>query len=383
MAGLTCNACNKELADEVEQRIHYKSEWHRYNLKRKVAGVPGVTEVLFQARQSALADEKGKLDQAPMLYACGICGKEYKSSKAHAQHLKSNTHLMRVSEATSSDDTIIRPVPSRAAKEEDEESGDDSEWEEVEDYDHGVEDMSEDGEGLTGVDPRSCFMCDTDHDTVEGCMVHMLKNHGLFIPDTEYLKDPEGLLTYLSLKVKRDFLCLYCQETSHAFGSLEAVRKHMEAKSHCRVHYGDGTEDDEADLEEFYDYSSSYADDASDGKQLAGPTTDSSVELGADGAELIITRTTDKGTKLTRVFGSREYLRYYRQKPRPTAVNRYGAAVLASRYRSMGLETVQSRENAIRMKAMKAMNRSGVEFMRSKIGMKSNVIRNLPQNVPY
>ena len=49
----------------------------------------------------------------------------------------------------------------------------------------------------------------------------------------------------------------------------------------------------------------------------------------------------------------------------------------------MGLATVQSRERLVRMKVIKQMNKSGVEVMRSKIGMKSNVIRNLPKNVPY
>jgi hypothetical protein len=36
MPGLSCNACNKEFNDDAEQKLHYKSEWHRYNLKRKV-----------------------------------------------------------------------------------------------------------------------------------------------------------------------------------------------------------------------------------------------------------------------------------------------------------------------------------------------------------
>jgi hypothetical protein len=36
MPGLTCNACNKEFDGDAEQKLHYKSEWHRYNLKRKV-----------------------------------------------------------------------------------------------------------------------------------------------------------------------------------------------------------------------------------------------------------------------------------------------------------------------------------------------------------
>lgn len=51
-------------------------------------------------------------------------------------------------------------------------------------------------------------------------------------------------------------MCLYCDERRHPFSSLEAVRKHMTAKSHCKVHYGDGGDDEEAELEEFYDYSS-------------------------------------------------------------------------------------------------------------------------------
>ena len=49
----------------------------------------------------------------------------------------------------------------------------------------------------------------------------------------------------------------------------------------------------------------------------------------------------------------------------------------------MGLLTVQPRERLVTMKVIRQMNKSGVEAMRSKIGMKSNVIRNLPKNVPY
>ncbi|XP_073144709.1 cytoplasmic 60S subunit biogenesis factor REI1 homolog 1 [Henckelia pumila] len=406
MPGLTCNACNKEFLDDAEQKLHYKSEWHRYNLKRKVAGVPGVTETLFLARQSALAEENKKSDETPLLYSCGLCGKGYRSSKAHEQHLKSKSHLLRASEWTTGNDevsTIIKPLP-RISKvllhhtvQEDEDS-EDSEWEEVDDLEEDLAgeasdslaklrvsespddgDMDEDDYELN---PTSCFMCDLEHDSVENCMVHMHKKHGFFIPDTEYLKDPKGLLTYLSLKVKRDFMCLYCNERCHPFSSIEAVRKHMEAKSHCKVHYGDGSEEEEAELEVFYDYSSSFVDE--EGKQLvAVDDMQKDVELGSGGSELFITRRIS-GTTLTKMIGSREFLIYYRQKPRPTPTNRaITAATLASRYRSMGLATVQSREHTIRMKVMKAMNRSGVETMRSKIGMKSNVIRNLPNNVPY
>ncbi|XP_068334462.1 cytoplasmic 60S subunit biogenesis factor REI1 homolog 1-like [Pyrus communis] len=405
MSGLTCNSCNKEFLDDSEQKLHYKSEWHRYNLKRKVAGVPGVTEALFIARQAALAQEKNNLSETPMLYSCGLCGKGYRSSKAHAEHLKSRSHILRASQGASEQEekAIIRPLPPRvvnkaplkteANDEETDESED--EWVEVDpdedlaksltgmnvDEHASEEDMDEDDD-FEELDPTCCFMCDLKHDTLESCMVHMHKHHGFFIPDIEYLKDPKGLLTYLGLKVKRDFMCLYCNDRRHPFNSLEAVRKHMVAKSHCKVHYGDDDDEEEAELEEFYDYSSSYVDDA--GKQLVvSGDMANSVELGSGGSELIITRRSNDGIS-SKTLGSREYLRYYRQKLRPSLAN--GAAItaaLASRYRSMGLATVQSKERMVRMKVLKEMRRSGVEAMRSKMGMKSNVIRNLPKNCTY
>lgn len=405
MPGLTCNACNKEFTDDFDQKLHYKSEWHRYNLKRKIAGVPGVTEALYLARQSALDEEKEKLNAAPMLYSCGLCGKGYRSSKAHAQHLESKSHIMRASQGVNNqneDNTIIKPLPRRTPvrplppKDVDMEESDDSEWEEVdpeEDMIDSITSMNVNGDSTAAagtdddeedefeeLDPTCCFMCDLENDTIESCMVHMHKKHGFFIPDIEYLKDPKGLLTYLGIKVKRDFLCLYCNERCQPFSSLEAVRKHMEAKMHCKVRYGDGDDEEEVELEEFYDYSSSYMDE--DGKQLITANDGAnSVEFGSGGCELIIKSRTDKGVS-AKTLGSREFLRYYKQKPAPAAANNMAIA-LASRYKSMGIVTVQSKQQTIRMKVLKEINRSGVEAMRSKMGMKSNVIRNLPNNVPY
>ncbi|CAH8274714.1 unnamed protein product [Arabidopsis lyrata] len=404
MPGLTCNACNMEFKDEEERNLHYKSDWHRYNLKRKVAGVPGVTEALFEARQSALALEKNKSNEAPMLYTCGICGKGYRSSKAHEQHLQSRSHVLRVSQGPSingeEDIAIIRQLPRRVQHRGSIDDDSEDEWVEVDSDDElaaeeashslsklnviesgSAEDMDDDGDAdKYELDPTCCLMCDKTHKTLESCMVHMHKHHGFFIPDIEYLKDPEGLLTYLGLKVKRDFMCLYCNELCRPFSSLEAVRKHMEAKSHCKLHYGDGDDDEDAELEEFYDYSSSYVDEA--GKQIVvAGETDNTVEL-VGGSELLITENSEN-TKTSKTLGSREFMRYYRQKPHPTSQNSSQImSSLSSRYKSLGLKTVPSKEETLRMKVRKEMSQRG-ETMRTKIGVKSNVIRNLPNNVPY
>lgn len=261
----------------------------------QVANVPGVTEALFLARQSAAAaQENAKSRETAMLYSCCLCSKAYRSAQAHAQHLKSRSHIIRASQGAHDQEVekpIIKPLPQRIsnkAPQQSEEEESEDEWEEVdpdEDMVDGNEDEDEDIDAIeVDLDPSCCFMCDLEHDTIESCMVHMHKKHGFFIPDIEYLKDPKGFLTYVGLKVlkwdtlfsfnfvlneirswftsifhfqvMRDFRCLYCNDNCLPFSSLEAVRKHMEAKSHCKVHYGDEDENEEVELEEFYDYSS-------------------------------------------------------------------------------------------------------------------------------
>lgn len=50
MPSLTCLSCQVFFADGDLQRAHFKTDWHRYNLKRKVAELPSVTELQFSER---------------------------------------------------------------------------------------------------------------------------------------------------------------------------------------------------------------------------------------------------------------------------------------------------------------------------------------------
>ena len=50
MSAYTCITCRVAFADADLQRGHYKTDWHRYNLKRKVAEMPPVTAENFQER---------------------------------------------------------------------------------------------------------------------------------------------------------------------------------------------------------------------------------------------------------------------------------------------------------------------------------------------
>ena len=46
-----CGTCNASFTSVEERNAHYKTEWHRYNLKRKAANLASVTSVEFEYRQ--------------------------------------------------------------------------------------------------------------------------------------------------------------------------------------------------------------------------------------------------------------------------------------------------------------------------------------------
>lgn len=50
-----------------------------------------------------------------------------------------------------------------------------------------------------------------------------------FIPDVEYLKDPEGLVGYVEEKVKLGNICLYCNGKGKAFHTYRALQQVCEA----------------------------------------------------------------------------------------------------------------------------------------------------------
>ncbi|KAM3928663.1 cytoplasmic 60S subunit biogenesis factor ZNF622 [Leptodactylus fuscus] len=92
MASYTCITCRVAFADPDMQRAHYKTDWHRYNLKRKVADMPPVTAENFQERvlaQRAVVEEQSKETAT----YCTACSKRFSTFNAYENHLKSKKHL--------------------------------------------------------------------------------------------------------------------------------------------------------------------------------------------------------------------------------------------------------------------------------------------------
>lgn len=96
----TCFACRVGFGSAEQQRLHYKSDWHRYNLKRKVVGMPALTAEGFRERVAAQRAEADKeVAAANDAHKCALCDKRFASKNALASHLNSKKHKDKAASA--------------------------------------------------------------------------------------------------------------------------------------------------------------------------------------------------------------------------------------------------------------------------------------------
>lgn len=113
--------------------------------------------------------------------------------------------------------------------------------------------------------PSHCLFCPLDSLDLADNLTHMSIAHSFFIPDADYLIDIAGLITYLGEKIAVGNICIFCNGNSREFRTLEATRKHMTDKSHCKVAYD--SPDDRLEISDYYDFTSSYPDAAVETKK--------------------------------------------------------------------------------------------------------------------
>jgi hypothetical protein len=93
----TCITCHVAFHNGDLQRSHYKSDWHRYNLKRKVADLGPITAVEFAEKVEVIQQqqraEKSNEAQQRVAQMCKDCGKAFTSENGLLNHTKSKKHL--------------------------------------------------------------------------------------------------------------------------------------------------------------------------------------------------------------------------------------------------------------------------------------------------
>ncbi|PAA72858.1 hypothetical protein BOX15_Mlig025600g1 [Macrostomum lignano] len=228
-----CISCGVILASSAEQREHYKSEWHRYNLKRKVANLPPIPIDEFNLKKTLFAKSDyeahnptgsgGEEKSKKSLPYCSACHKKFSSAKAFENHVASKKHKQREAEQLEQ-----RETPGRS---------DSPDWLSV-DGDSDSDSGELDGESPLG--QEECLFCPNVAASLEANCAHMLREHGFALPDPDLLSDLEGLITLLDYKVGVGRECLWCHG-ARRFDSVRAVRSHMLDKGHCRYNLAGST----------------------------------------------------------------------------------------------------------------------------------------------
>ena len=291
-----------------------RSDWHRYNLKRKVAELPPVSSEDYEGKVTAAqAVAKATADGATFSKHCDVCQKSYFSQNAYQNHISSQKHKLR--EANGKGGSQRSAVPSLKSQTTDPEVADPEAEAEFEKVVNGLKQTK-----LSDSDPPSrrptrphhssneerpdhplsppnmgneetrreedaevppltrCIFCNYESPTAKLSVDHMTKFHGLFIPEEKYLTDQDGLLGYLQAKISQNHECLWCHKLKT---TTAAVQTHMRDKGHCRIAFE--TEEEMIEVGQFYDFSSTYSDpeggDSDTEMEEATPTKNGGVKL--------------------------------------------------------------------------------------------------------
>ena len=266
MPMFTCITCRVSFADSDIQRRHYKTDWHRYNLKRKVAEMPPVTAEVFQQKVLAQkAEVEAQQQSKTKSLHCQLCNKTFSSENAFSNHLSSKKHkdveANKANKAKKQESLITESQFSNNFKRKDSKETDpeNTESENAESLSHNGDDDDDEDDDIEEdtLEVTDCLFCPHHSVSLEENLKHMTRSHSFFIPDLEYVVDLKGLVTYLCEKVGMGNMCLYCNDKGKSFFSLEAVQSHMVDKGHTKMNYeGDAV----LEYADFYDFSSSYPD---------------------------------------------------------------------------------------------------------------------------
>lgn len=303
-----CNSCSIQFPNSDAQRYHMKTDWHRYNLKRRVAGLPPVDAAIYaeKVQQSQKyqeeTDEFGFKVLKPKDKSLHINKQHPRGRISQISHGFHKDHLedRGVSPASVTSDfshlSMGESVYSHPATHTDVDSNfdtgselatqsDDEDYNDDQDYsdDYDSDNLQSDDEFVEEpLQPiTSCIFCGVAHNELEQNVTHMFKSHGLYIPERSYLVDLKGLLEYLISVIVIENECLCCNFQGK---NLESIRAHVTSKGHCRLPYE--SKEERARFADFYDFSSTEAVAVkSSSKKKVGFQEDSEADTPSEGSQ--------------------------------------------------------------------------------------------------
>jgi pre-60S factor REI1 len=237
-------APGETFANEDEMKEHYRTELHRFNLKRKVTGLAPLSRAQFEVRASSLPACFDELRaRRPPLSRAPVCLQEREALGARDADAKGGPPA-KLTTAERRQQRDERREQRVAAKSKNPHSkaahlAATAEMSEGQYLSHKLSQAPEFG-------PGSDLFSRYTSESLEANLAHMAREHGFYLPCLDFCVDVAGLVQYLQQKVYIGNVALL---TDRQFHSVEAVQAHMRSKRQCRVEL-EGHEDE---LGEFYD----------------------------------------------------------------------------------------------------------------------------------
>lgn len=221
MSSSYCSSCKIEVQNDDNLRDHYKSEFHRYNIKRKLVGLPPVTDDQFAKKKAQLIAESSQSEK-DVLYKCELCSKSFASKQTYKQHLESNKHKENLKKFNKNGAVGIEK-PAEEFKEQ------------------------EEGSLRTSLEDQTvCLFCNKRNPDLNENLLHMRVSHSFFISELSHLKNLKGLLKHLAYKIHKKKTCFSCGLDA---STSEGIQHHMIDKGHVFMNT-----EDFGEYLKFYDF---------------------------------------------------------------------------------------------------------------------------------
>ena len=181
MSLTSTTAPGKTFGSRSELAEHYKSDWHKYNLKRREAGLPLLEEQEFQTRwEAALALRKEKEGKAQHSGTDHLKNKKNKAKKSSTTK-KQQENVSKSNENTASDSATSSDVKMIQEKEDGVDEGVTTE-EEKSKSQKMKEELAASQEN-PDIDPKQSLFDSHTSDSLEQNLQYMQEKYGFFVPD--------------------------------------------------------------------------------------------------------------------------------------------------------------------------------------------------------
>lgn len=389
---LTCMSCGGfEAANFEELREHYKTEWHRHNLKRKVAELAPLTLDEFQERVSAFLGQSDGDDRRKKKEHLGKKALDKQQKREDKEKERDQKRQARAAAQEAGGMEIEEDEEEEPAKRAQPDFANMTE----EEY------MTWREENAVKLTPGDSLFDQHSEESLELNLEYMSITHGFFLPFIDQCNDIPGLVEYLGQKLSIGCVCLWCNK---AFHSLGAVQAHMKSKSHCKMNL----EGCEEEYQDFYDVDllSKSAPNDDDGwdteeeeevdnmEDVEGLEDEESANRGSvvptQGRMAEAARLSKKHAKTIQVMelgatvlGHRAFQKYYRQKLRPETVGKHKhrsdqnskiQLLLMDAYRANNIMTVYKGGSRIAKNNKDVAKRDNIEADRwwMRVGIRAN-----------